>query len=115
DHSRQPVNRSIGIAATDGFYQRGSDVVVLLAAFVVKGDILLDEVSYKIIRNDYFSIFSGMIGNQFQDVVKLTGIAAGVLKQGVVFFDPDGFFFQIFIFFQGAIDKVDQFFFSQLF
>ena len=44
EHASQPVERGVGIAVAHGFVQRGDDIVVLFAGFVVEQDPFLQGV-----------------------------------------------------------------------
>ena len=80
-HTRQPVERSVGVAATNGLDKGRDDVVVHLAVLVVGQRILLQTRQNQLVGND--DIARLRLNNQLQDVQQLTRIAATESQQGV--------------------------------
>ena len=44
EHAREPVERGVGVGIADGFVQRGNEIEVLLAGFVVEEQFALQDV-----------------------------------------------------------------------
>ena len=74
-HARHPIERRIGVAATDALDEGGDDVIVHIALLVVSKGILLKLFFYHLVGDDHLIRFC-RFHHQFQDIEELPGIAA---------------------------------------
>ena len=83
EHAAQPVERGVGIAVAHRLVQRGDQVVVLFAGFVVEQDALLQGVLDDVVGDFGADFFPACVptrerGGNFQHVVGAARVAAGI-------------------------------------
>jgi len=79
DHAREPIESGIGIGIADGFVQRGDEIVVLFAGFVVAEKLALENV-FEQLGSDFADaarVWFGTAGTEFKGVVSGAGVAIG--------------------------------------
>ena len=78
-HAAEPVERGVGIGVAHGFVQRGDEVVVLLAGFVVEQDAVLQSVGDDRVGDPPIRCRArGEGGRDIERVVGGARVAAGV-------------------------------------
>ena len=69
EHAGKPVESGVGIGVTDAFVERGDEVVVLLAGFVVHEDALLDGF----LGDGVVDVFCGLQGLKPRSIFAIFG------------------------------------------
>src|SRR5947209_6368806 len=68
NHAGKPIHGSVGVAASHGFYERRDDVIMLLAFFIVKRNILLSNRLYQFVSDyDFIFLFVGE-NDKFEEI-----------------------------------------------
>ena len=104
-HAGHPVDCAVGITATETLDEGRNDVVVLLAVFVIKGNILLQAISNNLIVNTYRCIRRKRLNNDLNDIEQLAAITATEAEKGFFFLHLNASLLQIGIFRQSAVQQ----------
>ena len=103
-HTGQPVDRSVGITATNRLDESGDNVIMHLSILVVCQRILLQPFGHHFIGDDN-SLFRFRLHNEFQYIKQLAGVSTGETQHGRCFFQFNFAFFQYGIRGDGTLQK----------
>ena len=106
-HAGEPVERSVGVAATDRLDVGRHDVVVHLAILVVGQGVLLQTLGDHLVGYDNFFAAVGL-DDEFKRIEQLACIASRETQQGIGLFDHDVTLFQVEVLLDGAVEQFQE-------
>ena len=112
-HAGQPVDGGVRVASAHRFDEGADDVVVHLALFVVKGQVLLHHVGGSLVVNHHRPIGT-VVHHQLDGVEQLAGVASRYAEQGFVLLHLHRAALRGIVTY-GAVDKLVHLFFAELF